>query len=223
MKIRLRALLALIAGILLFLPATAQTVDPDGLGTLTLTCRYDGRAVSGMGYAVYRVASVDGQGSYTLLPAYEDSDADVTVDGDAAHWRQTAERLTTWVEEQKLSADAEAVTDTQGCAAFGTLPTGLYLVIGTPHKWGGYLYSAQPAVIGLPAQQQGGGWQYDVTAEPKLERGGTPPVIVVPDPEPTTPDDKLPQTGLPWLPVTLLAAAGVLLVGLGLLLRRRKY
>lgn len=51
---------------------------------------------------------------------------------------------------------------------------------------------------------------------------GTPPTITVPDQDSAAPTDKLPQTGLPRLPVTLLAALGVLMVGLGLLLRRRR-
>ena len=156
------------------------------------------------------------------MPAYEESGVNPNLDGDAAYRRRIAGRLTEWVAARAISADGEAVTDINGAAEFGALPAGLYLVAGTPHKINGYTYSAQPAVIGIPARQLDGGWLYDVTAAPKLEGTGTPPTITVPDQDPTAPTDKLPQTGLPRLPVTLLAALGVLMVGLGLLLRRRR-
>ena len=126
---------------------------------------------------MYQVASVGAQGGYTLLPAYEESGVNPNLDGDAAYRRRIAGRLTEWVAARAISADGEAVTDINGTAEFGALPAGLYLVAGTPHTINGFTYSTQPAVIGIPARQLDGGWQYDVTAAPKLEGTGTPPTI----------------------------------------------
>ena len=191
---------------------------------MTIDCRYENKPVSGMGFSLYRVAALSPQGERTLLPAYEDSGIALGNLRDAADWRKAAVQLAQWAEEQSLSPEKQPTTAADGKAALERLPTGLYLLCAAPCQKGGCTYTTAPVLLELPAQQAGGGWQYAVTVEPKLERTGTPepPVIVIPDTSAPTPGDKLPQTGLLQWPITLLAAIGVLLVAVGCRLRRRR-
>lgn len=209
-------------GLLLCLPAMALTADPDGLCALTIHCRYDSRPVAGMTFSLHRVAALSPQGDYDLLPAYQGSGADLTIHKDAAHWRQAADRLTQWVEQQGIAPEVQLTTASDGKAAVDALPTGLYLLCAASCQKDGYTYTTTPVLLGLPAEQAGGGWQYDVTAEPKLERTGTGGATVIIRPDKPSPGDKLPQTGLVQWPIALLAAVGVVLVAAGSILRRRE-
>ena len=128
-----------------------------------------------------------------------------------------------WIGEQGLSPEVTVVTGAGGRAVHEPLAAGLYLLTAAPCQKGSYTYTAAPALVGLPLEQPGGGWQYAVTAAPKLERTGTyvPPVIIIPDNPAPAPADKLPQTGLLQWPIALLAAAGLVLLAVGGALRRR--
>lgn len=210
--------------LLLCLPVTAHPVDPAQTGTLTIECHYGGSPVSGKTFSLYRVASVSPAGEYTLLPAYAGSGAVITGRPDAAGWREAVERLTQWITAQGISPSVQLTAAASGTAVGETLPVGLYLLTAAPCQKGSYTYTAAPALVGLPLEQPGGGWQYTVTAAPKLARTGTyvPPAIIIPDNPAPAPADKLPQTGLLQWPIALLAAAGLVLLAVGGALRRRR-
>lgn len=209
--------------LLLCLPVTAHPVDPAQTGTLTIECHYEGSPVSGKTFSLYRVASVSPAGEYTLLPAYAGSGAVITGRPDAAGWREAVGHLIRWIGEQGLSPEVTVTTAAGGRAVHEPLAAGLYLLTAAPCQKGSYTYTAAPALVGLPLEQPGGGWQYTVTAAPKLARTGTyvPPAIIIPDNPAPTPADKLPQTGLLQWPIALLAAAGLVLLAVGGALRRR--
>lgn len=211
--------------LLLCLPVTAHPIDPAQTGTLTIECHYGGSPVSGMTFSLYRVASVSPAGEYTLLPAYAGSGAVITGRPDAAGWREAVGHLIRWIGEQGLSPEVTVITAAASGTAVGeTLPVGLYLLTAAPCQKGSYTYTAAPALVGLPLEQPGGGWQYAITAAPKLARTGTyvPPSIIIPDNPAPAPTDKLPQTGLLQWPIALLAAAGLVLLTVGGALRRRR-
>lgn len=176
-----------------------------------------------MTLSLYRVASVSPAGEYTLLPAYAGSGAVITGRPDAAGWREAVGHLIRWIGEQGLSPEVTVITAAGGRAVHEPLAAGLYLLTAAPCQKGSYTYTAAPALVGLPLEQPGGGWQYAVTAAPKLERTGTyvPPPIIIPDNPAPTPADKLPQTGLLQWPIALLAALGLVLLAVGGALRRR--
>lgn len=210
--------------LLLCLPVTAHPVDPAQTGTLAIECHYGSSPVSGMTLSLYRVADITPAGEYTLLPAYAGSGAVITGRPDAAGWREAVGHLIRWIGEQGLSPEVTVITAAGGRAVHEPLAAGLYLLTAAPCQKGSYTYTAAPALVGLPLEQPGGGWQYTVTAAPKLARTGTyvPPAIIIPDNPAPTPADKLPQTGLLQWPIALLAAAGLVLLAVGGALRRRR-
>ena len=80
---------------------------------------------------------------------------------------------------------------------------------------GNEAYSVDPMLISVPSLSDNA-WEYEVVTTPKFSE--VPPV-----PEETeTPDEELPATGqLKW-PVPLLAVGGVVFIGFGLLLSKKK-
>ena len=194
---------------------------------------------------MYRVAEVSSTGWFTLLPAYESSGADVNNLTKAKDSRVAAEKLTAWVQTQKLPPDARQSTDQKGSASVSGLKTGLYLVIGEKTQIGKNVYTCSPSLVPIPEENpETGGWDYAVTIEPKNTVGSStsdnPNNPSTPDnpnnnpnkqPTPTdsssnTPSSKLnknlPNTGVLQWPIPTLAGIGVGCMLLGWWLRRKK-
>ena len=144
----------------------------------------------------------------------------------AAQKDALAAKLLTHISANKLSSDAQAVTDAQGNAKFSELELGLYLVVQTKattwHK------AISPFLITLPQySEDDSAVIYDVDASPKVGTAApipTPPPASSPTPAPTPapkPSGGLPQTGQLWWPAYLLAGAGTVCLLAGLIRRKR--
>ena len=123
---------------------------------------------------MYRVAEVSSTGWFTLLSAYESSGADVNNLTKAKDGRVAAEKLTAWVQTQKLPPDARQSTDQKGSASVSDLKTGLYLVIGEKTQIKDRVYTCSPSLVPIPEENpETGGWDYAVTIEPKNTVGSS--------------------------------------------------
>lgn len=176
-----------------------------------------------MTFSLYRVAEVSADGGFALLPAYEASGAAVNDLTTAKDCRASAEKLTAWVQTQKLPPDASQTTDQKGKAAFSGRKTGLYLVVGEKTQVGDAVYTSSPSLLSIPEENpETGGWDYAVTMQPK--NTVTP---VHPDKKPTVPtkkpDKNLPDTGVLHWPIPVLAGAGVACMLLGWRMKRKKF
>ena len=84
------AVLAALAVLLTFaLPkaACAQSVYPD-TGDFELRCVYGNMPLENMRFSVYRVADMPSLGKFSLLPAFEESGADIVVtDCETCKWQ----------------------------------------------------------------------------------------------------------------------------------------
>ena len=190
------------------------TVETETPCSLTVSCIYQDDSVEGMALRLYRVAAVSPSGSYALTPAYAGSGASLDALDDAAHHKETAAALAQYIEENALSPDAEAQTDAGGNAALAALPTGLYLLCADTLSVSGGEYACETTLLALPGRDEAEeNWLYARTVFPKLSY-----TAVKPSPNP----GDLPDTGMLQWPVPALALAGVVLLGAGLLLCRRK-
>ncbi len=189
---------------------------------------------------MYRVAEVSENGWFTLLPAYESSGADVNNLTQAKDGRVAAEKLTAWVQTQKLPPDARQSTDQKGTASFSGLKTGLYLVIGEKTQIGKNVYTCSPSLIPIPEwDEEQAVWEYAVTIQPKNtvkpvssdnpnNNPNKPNTPTQPNKKPTPsdssnkPNKNLPNTGVLQWPIPTLAGIGVACMILGWLLRRKK-
>lgn len=177
---------------------------------------------------MYRVAEVSENGWFTLLSAYESSGADVNNLTTAKDSRVAAEKLTAWVQTQKLPPDARQSTDQKGTASVSGLKTGLYLIIGEKTQIGKSVYTCSPSLVSIPEENpETGSWDYAVTIEPK--NTVKPVSSDNPNNTPNTPSQpskkpnkNLPNTGVLQWPIPTLAGIGVGCMLLGWWLRQKK-
>ena len=148
-------------------------------------------------------------------------------------------------EEKAALTVATKASDENGEIVFDDLGAGVYLAVRT--KLSGYEFA--PALVYLPYGDETG-WDDEIAVNPKVsvDQGGDPePPVEIPDDPPPTggkdypPDDpgdpgdpgvdippeevpliNLPQTGLLQWPIPVMAAAGLLLLGTGMLVERKR-
>ena len=99
------AVLAALAVLLTFaLPkaACAQSVYPD-TGDFELRCVYENMPLENMRFSVYRVADMPSLGKFSLLPAFEESGADIENIEKASDWNRVAKELAEFAAHACLS------------------------------------------------------------------------------------------------------------------------
>lgn len=207
----LAALMLLVGTVSAF--AENEWIDLDAKGSISLTLRnQDKSAVGGGEITLIQVASVvadDGDLSFEYTNGFEDCG-------------MSLENLTSSLAatlESKISSSAVKKTKTVGSdgkVSFSDLELGLYLVVQTKAASG---YNAVSSFLVTVPMHEDGQYIYSVDASPKVETVSK----ATPTPSPTTPSDSnLPQTGqLDW-PIPVLAATGLLLVLIGMMLKKGK-
>ena len=162
--------LALLGCLLTGLPRTSLAADPvdsSRLCSLTLICHYASAPLSGMELRLYRVADGTVDKTLTLSGAFAASG--VSLNGlDRAGWTSAAETLAGYAKTNSISPTTSAYTDANGAVVFASLPQGVYLVVGTSLTIGLHTYYFAPFLVALPNPTDAGGWNYDVTAYPKV-------------------------------------------------------
>ena len=209
-------LLCLVLLCLTVIPSWAHEVpDMEKTGSIALTLQYDGKALSGGSFVLYRVGALaEKNGDYGFTTAGTDFSAfSGSLDKlDAA----LAQKLKDYADSQKLQPVASA-RNSDGKAVFSKVTPGLYLVVQTQRCTGYELLP--PFLVSVPMNEDGH-YRYDIDAAGKFKptpKPNTPNTPNKPD-KPGTPDkpgSRLPQTGqLNW-PVPVLAGAGLVLFALG--------
>lgn len=206
------------------IPARALT-EPDLTQpcSLTLTLQdAEGKAAAGTEVALYRVGAPVNDGgdfSYQLTGAFTQASVDLATVSDGAAAESVAAQLAQIATDNKLAGQA-ATADDSGKITYGSLQPGMYLLVVTKQAEGFSVSS--PFLVSLPQGSNEDGWTYQVDATPKTEvtyteTPDTPPNTPTnpPTKTPTTPSSKLPQTGVNWWPVLILAFTGLVLLGFG--------
>ena len=210
---------ALCLAVVFACPALAVWVDTGRTCSLSLEAREGDVPMAGMTFAIRQVASMDHQGRYALLGDYAASGVELNGLETAAYTAAGS-----------LPVQASRTADHAGKAVFTGLAGGVYLVTADTVQVNGLRYAVAPYLLAVPGWAPEGGWLYDVVSLPKCERTPDSDKPDGPDVIPTvnpvtpgqTPGGKLPQTGqLKW-PVPVLAAAGMVLMGVGFALNRRR-
>ncbi len=229
-----------------------STVDPaNDKGEIAITLKYDERPVSGISVTLYRVATgrvennnlyydvVDALGPVELNGLNAEETAKATT--------ALVDKIKSMQPDERDPFIVETVaTNEEGVAKFEDLSVGVYLAVQSSNS----RYTFSPVLMYLPFTNDAGtAWDFAVTANPKVSyRGGggggptpPPPIIIPPDepplsPPPDFPPDEpyeeipdeepplaeLPQTGLLQWPIPIMAAAGLLMIALGLMSEQKR-
>lgn len=167
-------LLSLTLLLVLALPVGAAGYGIDTGASTSMTFHFvydDGTAVEGAPVTLYKVATLDDTGSFTLcadFAQYADALDELSL-STAETWQDVADLLEGWVLRDGQTPLAATVTDAQGDAVFSGLDVGLYLALGQRYLFGEHFYYTRPVLTSLP-RWNGEDWDYDAAAFPKLER-----------------------------------------------------
>ena len=186
-------------------------VDVDKTGSISVNMKAGGNLVL---YKVADVAVDDGY-KFALTDAFKGVTGAASVTQKINDEKQISDASMAVTLASYATTSKAASVDTKSAAAdstlkFENLPVGLYLVTQTKAAKG--YQKMSPFLVSLPGANNA----LDVNATPKMSLKKEPK----PPKDKTPPPSKLPQTGQLWWPVFVLAAAGMLLMFAGLLLKR---
>ena len=189
------------------LTATAHEVpDLSREGSIRVTMRYGGSAISGGEMTLYRVGDVqedDGNYSFILTQTFAGSGVSLKNLQSSSAAKQLAEFA---VQRGIIGLDRKIGTD--GTVEFENLKPGLYLLVQKKAAKGFEI--AAPFFVSLPMMIEGN-YHYEVDAGPK--------VSPTPETGPTQPNEEVPKTGQSRWPIWMFVLSGA---GLVLLIGRRK-
>lgn len=193
------AVFCMMAALVQLTPAwAAELADPAQKVSLTIEAQQNGRAVSGMGLSLRRVAEMDARGRFALMGSYQSSG--VSVDGltSSSQWNQAAKELNDFAAEESIPADVWTVTEGQGVCTIDGLESGLYLVAAETLETTEGRYDAAPFLVALPMLENEA-WDYAPTVMPKIQFTAVP---VSPEPSaPVSPEPSGPVSPEPSSPV----------------------
>ena len=193
------AVFCMMAALVQLTPAwAAELADPAQKVSLTIEAQQNGRAVSGMGLSLRRVAEMDARGRFALMGSYQSSG--VSVDGltSSSQWNQAAKELNDFAAEESIPADVWTVTEGQGVCTIDGLESGLYLVAAEMLETAEGRYDAAPFLVALPMLENEA-WDYAPTVMPKIQFTAVP---VLPEPSaPVSPEPSGPVSPEPSSPV----------------------
>ena len=164
------AVLALLLCLLFACPRVALAADPvdsSRLCSLTLVARYEGSPLIGKRLKLYRVADGNTDTGFSLSGAFASSG--VAINGlDNGGWSTAAAMLSAYATNNGISATQSGDSDATGTVNFSSLAQGLYLVVGDSLAVGTHTYYFAPFFVALPYANDQGGWDYNITAYPKI-------------------------------------------------------
>ncbi len=200
-----------------------EPVDMSKTGSIMVHEKYG----AGYKFTLYQVGIFEGE-----TAAYTEEFAGVkskvgdkfrTAESNSSEVKELAEQLKIWADTpvnkvKPLYSDKE--TDGNGNVTFENLVPGYYLIVSESVTENNMKYSADPVLIALAGTDTEG---YNRKVEMKSERTKVPSTTPPPTtPPPTTPRGELPNTGVLWWPVPILAGAGFLLLLIGRIAERKK-
>ncbi len=190
--------------------------------SLTLT-----KSVENLNVSIYEVMS-EADGTYTLTDDFAKAKVDLSNLDIATDCADAASELVDYVEDKKVKAIQSGKVGTDKTYTFAGMETGLYLVVSDTITVGENTYSMQPILVYLPLVDDGV-IMSDGTVECKIAvySPETPEEPIKPHTTTkttkTTPaQTRLLQTGQDWLPVFLLIGGGLIVLVVGLKLKRRE-
>lgn len=167
--------LSLVLAVLVLLGQTTvfAQIATQKLTSLTIEYKIQDKPVSKIGFNLFRVADVSGDGEYTLSGDFKNYSVSLENLNSNDKLTDLANTLETYAQRDKLSPVASGETNSSGILNFTGQKTGLYLVTGNKHTLNGDVYTIQPFIVSMPSKNVDGTWNYAVIVEPKHSKEGS--------------------------------------------------
>lgn len=176
MKLRkqLTLLIMVFMVVLLLQPTPAlatESMDSKQPMQMTILYQNENTGLSGAGFAIYRVASVNAKGELTPEKPFDQFNIDFNRTNDDA-WKALPSTLEGYVLRDNIPPTDSGETDETGRLTLPNkalhLKQGLYLVLGHRHIQEELIYDAAPFMVSLPTLDTGtNDWLYCITVRPK--------------------------------------------------------
>lgn len=168
MKAWLSAFAIVLLGLSMSAPALAMpAIDMSKVGSITINVESAYGAVSGVGFSVYKVASMSSAGNYTLTTGFSGSEVVLSSLTTASKAEQAAKSLKKYAVANSITGSS-GTTNSSGEVAFTSLALGYYLVVQNTVV-GSHTIS-DPFLVAVPMENSAGtAWMYDVISYPKAE------------------------------------------------------
>ena len=151
---------------LLPLAVGAETIDTGRDCALTVDFLDNGVPIAGFPFAIYCVASVDAQGTFTAEGDFQKYP--VRLNGlSQDQYADLARTLDAYARQDDLKPLKSSQTLNTGSVYFEDLQTGLYLVAGNSAAIDGKSYTADSFLVSLPSKASDGSLTYKVITRPK--------------------------------------------------------
>lgn len=153
----------------------AGSIDLSRNGSVTISYQDEGKALSGVDFSIYLVATTDQYGRLTITKEFENYNVNIGDQNNTTTWITLASTLEGYVLRDKLNPIDTEKTGIDGIARFPseniTFVPGLYLITSSKHSQNGYSYDSQPFMVMLPSLDKSNNcWLYDVSVSPKFEK-----------------------------------------------------
>lgn len=172
-KKSMRPLAALVLCLIMLVTAAqtamAASIDYGAKGSMTLNPTYNGNSVNRGTFAIYLVATLDQNAGYsfTLTGAYAAAAADYGLDINNIETSTEVYRAAAILENYTSAASRAATLNVAQENTAYELDLGIYLVVQTATT--GNYTAARSFLVAIPVSNDAGdGWDYDITANPKL-------------------------------------------------------
>lgn len=142
---------------------------------LTISYDYENTMLADVPVRLYQVGSVSADAQYTLTELFQPTGIELNGIQMTDEWDVIRSTLEAQILADQIKPDFTAKSNQSGQVHFQSLELGLYLAVTENVIKDGVQYSFSPALVTLPTVHENGGWQYEVSVEPKAE------AIPVPD------------------------------------------
>ena len=183
------AVLTLILTVTICMPLSVEargSVDTSKKGSLGLTYSYQTTLLPGVHVHLYRIADISSAGEFTLISPYDDTKqfpvTDLNKISDQSEWDNLLNPVAAYIYTNKVTPDAEAVSDADGKISFADLKLGIYLVVSDalvqPENNCTYSFSSfLTSIPGLDADDNWTNSVYDVVGVPKCKKTVNPQTV----------------------------------------------
>lgn len=173
LSVIIAAIMLVICAVPVFASSTSDAIEPIDTAhacTLTLDYIYEGETMPGLELKLYKIA--DFTADFQFEPTERFAEKGIAINGikSQSDWDKLASTLSALIALEKPTPDAEATTGEDGKGLFSDLTTGLYFTDQQRvEKEDGTIYTFKSVLVAVPAVNEDGTWNYDVSATPKVD------------------------------------------------------
>lgn len=212
--------------------------DNNKYNEITIKYNYDDVQIEGMDVKIYKAAGLAKDGSFVKTASFKSCNTDLNEYRTVSQWQDIADELASYIINNKISPLIDKKTGAKGNVVVKNLTDGLYLIAPAGFVYNDKGYVAQPVMFELPAKNDNEKQIRKLIINAKLK--SVKPELVAKEmgkyadfyddgaewlssnESKKNDEEKLPQTGQLWWPLSIFAVFGMAFIIMGFIGKIRK-